>query len=202
MLREIVLAGELGVMFGRKHMLAVESPAEAIRALSANFRAFKTYLIEAEKKGLGFRVVVAKRDQVLETLGIRHRRAVRFTIVPTLLGAKKGGFVQILIGVALVAASFAIPGGWAIGSIGIASMVGSLGVSLILGGLAATFFAANKAPVPKSEQADSRPSYAFAGPVNTVAQGYPVPIGYGEFIVGSATISAGQTAEEYPLSAP
>ncbi|HNQ32149.1 MAG TPA: hypothetical protein PKJ93_00055, partial [Methanoculleus sp.] len=34
------------------------------------------------------------------------------------------------------------------------------------------------------------------GPVNTMAQGHPVPVGYGEMIVGSAVISAGIEIDE------
>ena len=36
----------------------------------------------------------------------------------------------------------------------------------------------------------------FNGPVNTTAQGNPVPVIYGEMIVGSATISAGIYSED------
>ena len=39
-------------------------------------------------------------------------------------------------------------------------------------------------------------SYNFNGPINTTAQGNPVPVLYGELIVGSATISAGIYAED------
>ncbi|HHH1307693.1 TPA: tail assembly protein, partial [Yersinia enterocolitica] len=38
--------------------------------------------------------------------------------------------------------------------------------------------------------------YAFGGPVNTVAQGNPIPIGYGERIIGGAIISAGIYTED------
>ena len=42
-------------------------------------------------------------------------------------------------------------------------------------------------------------SYTFSGPVNTTAQGQPVPVGYGRLIVGGAVISAGITTEEIPI---
>lgn len=201
MLREIVLAGELGARYGRVHHLAVNSPAEAVRALLANFKSLKEHFIGAERRGFGYRVIVDRRDVAEKDLALRTRKPSRFIIMPVLLGTKKGGLVNIILGVALIAASFFIPGGWAIGGMAISTMVGSLGASLLLGGLSQMFFA-QKTAVPKSEQADSKPSYAFSGPVNTVAQGYPVPIGYGEFIIGSAVISAGQSIEDYPLAAP
>ncbi|MNL81044.1 Bacteriophage lambda tail assembly protein I [compost metagenome] len=39
-------------------------------------------------------------------------------------------------------------------------------------------------------------SYNFNGPVNTTAQGNPVPLLYGRMIVGSSVISAGIYAED------
>ena len=57
------------------------------------------------------------------------------------------------------------------------------------------------APQPKTpgapERPENRPSYAFDGPVNTAAQGNPVPVCYGRLIVGSQVVSAGMMAEEY-----
>lgn len=43
---------------------------------------------------------------------------------------------------------------------------------------------------------DNKPSYAFGGPVNTTAQGNPVPIGYGQREIGGAVISAGIYTED------
>ena len=55
-------------------------------------------------------------------------------------------------------------------------------------------------PVPKtgdpSERPENKPSTYFDGAVNTMAQGHPVPLGYGKLMVGSAVISAGLTVEE------
>jgi predicted phage tail protein len=51
--------------------------------------------------------------------------------------------------------------------------------------------------MPKSgESANNGASYNFTGPVNTTAQGNPVPVLYGRMIVGSAVISAGIVAED------
>ncbi|MGT3282611.1 tail assembly protein, partial [Yersinia enterocolitica] len=46
------------------------------------------------------------------------------------------------------------------------------------------------------QSAENTASYAFGGPVNTVAQGNPVAIGYGERRIGGAIISAGVYAED------
>lgn len=46
------------------------------------------------------------------------------------------------------------------------------------------------------ESPDNKPSYAFGGPVNSIAQGNPVPLGYGKRRIGGALISAGIHAED------
>ena len=73
------------------------------------------------------------------------------------------------------------------------------GVAMMIGGAVQML-----TPIPSStaqdqnNQPDNKPSYIFNGSVNTSAQGYPVPVGYGRMVVGSAVISAGISVEELP----
>jgi predicted phage tail protein len=46
------------------------------------------------------------------------------------------------------------------------------------------------------EKPDSRPSYLFDGPVNTTEQGGPIPLIYGEVLVGSTIISTSLDVED------
>jgi hypothetical protein len=46
-------------------------------------------------------------------------------------------------------------------------------------------------PAPPQDNNDPRKSYSFSGIQNTSRQGTPVPIVYGETLVGSVVISAG-----------
>ena len=96
------------------------------------------------------------------------------------------------MGVALVAASFFIPGSAALAvgalKVGIGSAVFGLGTTLVLGGVAQLL-----SPVPKLDvttEQDPRRSYSFSGIQNTSRPGTPVPIVYGETLVGSIVISA------------
>lgn len=200
--RTVVLAGELGRRFGREHQMDVSSPAEAIRALCANYQEFADEIRESESKGLGYRVIVDKRDHDAREIHIKHNRKKRFVIVPTLIGAKgkSGGIIKIVVGAILLVASFFIPGSTAL-LVGLAAAMGSMGFGLIMSGVSQLV---GGTPKGKSDgaQGDDKPSYFFSGPVNTISQGGVVPVGYGEYIVGSAVISAGLATEEYPLTAP
>jgi len=46
------------------------------------------------------------------------------------------------------------------------------------------------------ESPDNGASYNFNGPVNVTAQGNPVPVLYGEMMVGSVTVSGDMYSED------
>lgn len=199
-MKTVKLLGELGKKFGKSYKFDISNPAEAVRALCINFPAFKQHLIESEKRGIAYRVIVGKEDQKAEDLHNPSGKDV-IKFVPVLQGAG-GGFTQVLIGAALIAAAFAT-GGVSIAAAGgltstmLGGMAFGMGASLIIGGVVQML-----TPVPSTNisddnnQPDNKPSYTFNGGVNTSAQGYPVPVGYGRMTVGSAVISAGIVAEE------
>jgi predicted phage tail protein len=66
----------------------------------------------------------------------------------------------------------------------------STGVSLTMGGIAQLL-----APTP--EEVKEGDNYGFNGAANTVRQGVPVPICYGQLMIGGAVISSGITNENY-----
>lgn len=187
-LKTVRLYGVLGKRFGRVHRLAISSPREAVKALSSTIDGFAGFLLEAESKGLGFTVFRGKEnigpEQFEEPSGKTDIR-----IAPIILGSKSSGLFQIVVGVALLVAGFFTGGAtW-----GPAMMMlgGALAISGVISSL--TTQAVTETPGDKDS---SRSSYNFNGPVNTEAQGNPVPILYGELIVGSAVISAGIFTED------
>jgi len=93
---------------------------------------------------------------------------------------------------ALIALSFLIiPLGIAAAGAGIATAVGLAGASLLLGGIAQLLTPTPKVAQGVDQQDDPRKSYSFSGIQNTSRAGTPVPIVYGETVVGSVVISAG-----------
>lgn len=99
-------------------------------------------------------------------------------ILPQFVGGKNGGFYQIAIGAALIAASF-IPGLNAL----VAPVLFSLGASLLLGGISQLLF-----PVPDSEDSKNKSRYLGA-PKNTVEIGTRIPILYGRHQVYGHVLS-------------
>ncbi|MFX3669808.1 tail assembly protein [Xanthomonas arboricola] len=195
-IRTVRLYGVLGARFGRSFRLAVSSPAEAIRALCVQIPGIERFLMESKDRGMAFAVFIGRRnlreDQLDDPPGSDEIR-----IAPILIGSKTGGVFQAILGVALIAvaaiatggvgAAFAASGVW-----GTAAMVG---LSLAIGGVA-QMLAPQAKGLGTSERPENQPSYSFNGPVNTQAQGNPVPVAYGRVWAGGAIISAGIYAED------
>ena len=200
-MKTVILNGELGKRFGKRHRLDVSTAGEAIRALVANFPAIERHLVDTQ--GVGYRVKLHKAP--LTDIKELHQPVGgdTITVTPVIAGAGRG-LGQILLGAALIAASFFIPGLPIMAgvlnttAVAIGNAVFYAGVSLALGGVAQMLSPAPKTNEPQ-ERPENRPSYIFNGPVNTTSQGQPVPVGYGRLIVGGAVISAGISTEEIPV---
>lgn len=173
----IRLYGDMGRQFGREYRMDVKTPAEAVRALCSQVKGFRAYLHAHAQSA--FKVFVGGRNACD---GLSHPSSDKeiIRIAPTIQGAGAAG--RIVLGVVLIAVGLVYEN---------PSLV-SLGASMVLGGVVEML-----SPTPKiktgvdAEKTENKPSYNFNGPVNTVAQGHPVPLAYGKIMTGSAVISAG-----------
>lgn len=198
----VYLYGHLGRRFNHRWTLDVASPAEAVRAIVANRPDFQRYLIQHSTPG--YQVFIGP-DPIPSVDGLQYpvgRQAIK--IVPVIAGAGKSPVIGIIIGVVIVAAAiisfqyYAVPLGLTTAAGGLTTAgslvvsAGFIGAGLIVSGVSQLIAGSPGAP-EIAERQENRPSNLFNGPVNTTAQGHPVPIGYGRLRVGSAVISAGIT---------
>lgn len=193
-LTTIRLYGALGARFGRVHKLAVQTSAEAVKALCINLDGLESFLMNAKKNGMTFAVFRGKRNIGIEDYqNLAGNSDIR--IAPVIEGAKKAGLFQTILGAVMIVAGIVVTGMtfWSAGVIG-AGMV-SAGIGMMAGGIYQML-----SPQPKGLQGrddpDNKPSYAFGGSVNTLAMGNPVALLYGEREIGGAIISAGIVAED------
>lgn len=195
MLRKIKLYGKLAKFIGHRVLEAdVATAAEAVRFLLANWPE-----LEAHMSDQHYRVTVGTYDLELEELH-HPAGAAPISIVPVVAGAGAAG--RIIAGVALIAASIFLLPGILLGGVlsgafsstvamGIINVGIGIGASLVLGGVAQLLTPTPRVPQGANTQDDPRKSYSFSGIQNTSRQGVPVPIVYGETLVGSVVISAG-----------
>jgi predicted phage tail protein len=177
MLRKIKLYGKLAKFIGHRVLEAdVATAAEAVRFLVANWPE-----LEAHMNDQHYRVSIGTYDLTAEELH-DPAGAAPISFVPVVAGA--GAVGRIIAGIALVAIGLFVPG---IGALGVQILVG-VGASLVLGGVAQLL---TPTPTTSKDEGDPRKSFSFSGIQNTNRAGVPVPVVYGETLVGSVVISAG-----------
>lgn len=202
MLTEVRFYGEIGKRWGKVHRWDLDRVGDVFRPLMAMYPDFLPWAIE--HKDLNYRIFSDKKviseDRLIESPG----KIIR--VVPVVKG---GGIEVALIGGALLtgagyAMTTATVGGAFAGILGVTAatvakvggVLMGMGVSTMLGGLTQILFPVQTPKLTTTERPEDRPSYAFNGPVNTVAEGNAVPVGYGELIVGSQVISFGIHTEQ------
>jgi hypothetical protein len=157
-MKKVVLRGELGKQFGRVHHFDLNTPAEAIRALCANFEGFQQALVTAAERGVGYIVQVGKL--AIEELDEIHNptgQSEEISITPVLARCRRwrcgqdfGGHCdccrihhfcadcsEVFSVLALARLLQVLLARWPV----VTSITGAIGVSLILSGTGTASFA-------------------------------------------------------------
>jgi len=184
-MRTVRLYSKMGAKFGRVHKLAVNTPAEAIKALCVTIPGFEKYLMESKKNNLEFAVFNGKENISEELLKMGGTKDIR--IAPIISGSKRNGLFQTILGAVMVVVGVVFPP---------AAALIAPGVALLAGGIIQMLSPQAKG-LSSREDPDNRPSASFGGPVNTTATGSPVAILGGFRQIGGSIISASIVAEEY-----
>ena len=203
MLRKIKLHGELAEFLGQDEFEAVvRTTAEAVKFLITNFPKLEAYMSNRY-----YQVLVGDneldKDHIHDPVG---RSEIHF--VPVISGAGGSSTNRILIGAALIGASFLFPGaglfgttsllGSSAGVVGISTQgallatkigtaISAVGAGMVLSGVSEILF---PLPTPEEQEDDPRISFNFSGVQNTSRAGTSHPICYGEIVCGSVVISA------------
>lgn len=200
MLRKIRVYGSLAKFLGQRVFEAdIASAAEAVRFLVANFPQLEKHMAEQH-----YRVDVGSYGLTLDEL--HHPTGQQEIKIVPVIGGAGGNVGRILLGVGLIAASFLLPGAGIFGTTsvfgvtaaqggvvlaGIGTALSVVGASLVLSGVAGLLTPTPTTSLGANGDDDPRKTYSFSGIQNTSRQGVPVPIVYGETLVGSVVISAG-----------
>ncbi len=193
--RKIKLYGDLAEFVGVKEIeTQVHTVADAIKCLIGNYPQAENYMMDKS-----YKVLVNEKPRTLEELHFPTGYS-DIKIVPVISGQGRG-FGRILLGAALIAGAFAFSplslgsftakgvaaGATPFAQIGIpAKAAFYVGTGLVLSGVSELL-----TPTPEAPAEDTPNSFQFNSPINTNVAGLPVPILYGERMVGSVVISAG-----------
>ena len=206
---KVILHGKLGEEIGSDWDLEVESVSEALRAIDINTKKLRRWLID-NKDSFGYEILVNQNNLFSEQPNLNTLEDIKkselcinfkdklktIDIVPTIIGASfilNNPIAKIVIGAVAVIGAIAL---------GVFTPFLLPAVALCFAGLgliaAGTSQLLSKPPpnVPFSaQQVDpingtegGATSYLFNGPVNTVGEGGPIPVGYGELLIGGNNV--------------
>ncbi|HDV4110488.1 TPA: tail assembly protein [Pseudomonas aeruginosa] len=177
--------------FGREYQFLVGSTAEAVKALCIQIPGLERFFANAHLRGVEFAVFRGRRNIGEEEFGMGGAEEIR--IAPILKGRKRGGLVQTIVGVALIALAYFNPFGAFSGPV--VTGLYAAGAANVAGGVI-QMLSPQAQGLKQSAAPENLPSYAFGSARNTTASGNPVPICYGKRRWGGAIISASIYAED------
>ena len=208
MLSKVKVYGHLAEHLGQSTFEAlIRTPAEAVRFLICNFPELRGLMRDGY-----YKVAVGRHDLQLadcpEQLHYPVGSSEVVSIIPVVTGAggSRGGVGAILLGAALIGTAI-VTGGASLtfgaggfgavagSSIGLSVAAGNIGLALVLSGTAALLSPTPEVPGLDGDPRNDPNNFSFSGVQNTSREGVPVPVAYGEVIVGSVVISAGLNVE-------
>lgn len=189
----VYLSGLLIRKFFRKkdYLLDSQNTWEVFRALKATLAGFEQEIKRLETLGMRF-AIFRNRKNVRED-DFERGGATEVRIVPVVGGSKRGGGLQTVLGVVLIALAYFNPFGYFSGPA--VSAMYAAGAANVAGGVM-QMLSPQARGLSQSGAPENLPSYAFGSAKNTIASGNPVPICIGERRWGGAIISASIYAED------
>lgn len=184
-MKTIILTGILGKKFGTQFVLDVNNAKEACLALSKMIPGFELFMTNAHLDGIRFAIWNGGMNIGEDEIDFKTGSEV-IRIEPV-IGAAKAGVIQTVIGAILVVVGVLITIGTLGGGAPLGAALIGAGVGMMVGGVISMLMP----PMETDSGNDdgNKASKGFGGAVTTVAQGYPVPILYGERAVGGFLIS-------------
>ncbi|KMJ44949.1 hypothetical protein AB204_11430 [Xenorhabdus khoisanae] len=184
--------GVLGKKFGKEHKVKCTTVRQGVSIINCNRQGLLAWMKQNARKYQKYHIRVTRANGATREMSETEYQMenngdmIHVCITPIYrgAGAKAMSIVQVVVGVALMIASI-----W----LGPAAFMA--GLSMLASGVVGLL---SKQPKPNTGGADNRKnSTYFDGPENTVEQGAPVPLIYGEeILVGSQLISLKLSVEQ------
>jgi len=184
--KTLKIEGSLGIKYGERHNVKVNTPVDALRVVDANKEGF---LLELSNHELNYMMTIDGEELTEDTLleVPMSKPFSEITIKPIPQGAK-GGAGKLLAGVAMVGLVLATGGTagafWSVGAntfgISLGQVVVGIGISLAMTGIQ-QMMAPDPATDTSPEGTDD--NYLFSGRLTTGYDNNPVPVLYGRLKV-------------------
>ena len=199
-MNKIHLIGDIGDKFGHEWNANVSSYGEIMRLIDANREGFQQYLLEAEENDIAFTIQRAGEfiEDGPELLLNLNNEDIIITAVP--IGAKGGfmgsGFGKLVMGAVLFVLGWYAPQlattmtGTSTTTVTVAKWGQVLNAALQTIGVSLMTQGATEMLMSDPTKGNAESGYLFRGGTNTIIQGQPVPLLYGELLIPGQPISA------------
>ena len=191
-MQKVKLVGEIS-KFGSTWETECANIRDIFKLIECQTPGFRQHLVDGADAGIGYEIKRGEDylENESELLLSLNKEDIIITEVPS--GAKGGGG-KIIAAIAIVAV-IAASGGFGATATGFFANAAGTGLNafgqLALGlatNLAISGMTELMAPGPETDSKQEE-GYLFSGPTNNMQQGLPVPVCYGELLVGGAPMS-------------
>jgi len=177
MLRKLYLEGDMGEKYGKVAEVKATTVREVIQYLDANHSGLKKYLLDKHDKNIGFTIKIA--DEYVEDDRELLLPLDKGDIIITPVPVGSGGLIKTILGAILVILAFTPFGA------PFAPYLLAAGLGLMAMGIAELM-----APDPATDnQEENKEGYLFQGSEQSIPEGNPVPVLYGELRVPGQAVS-------------
>ena len=209
-MQRVILLGDMGERFGETWEMNVDYVKDIFKLIDCQRVGFKQYLLYCYENGTDFAIQRGKEfvgeEELMLSVGNED-----LIVTPVPAGAKSG-FAKILAAIAIiviVASTGGFAGAGFFGkttsmSINAATMTGTKTVALTTAGKIAVGLSASLAlqgisqlmmPGPELDK-ETPDNYLFNGSSDHIKEGLPIPICYGEMMVGGGVINQTLTTQK------
>lgn len=189
MTRTIYLNGKMGELFGKVWKLNAATVAECMHGIDCQREGkLKKYLLDCTEQGIMF--TVQRGKEFLDYDNLQMNLAEDDLIITPVPAGSANKLGKLIAGFILMvgAAFLMMAGGLSLLAVAGVMLMGMVGSALVNSALSEYM-----APKKGMERGDA---FLFDGPVNNAKEGIPVPLAYGQLIVGGTPISFGFTNRE------
>ena len=182
-MQTVTLLGDMGEKFGSSWTMNVDYVRDIFKLIDCQRSGFREYLRECHENGIALEIrrgddFLEKEEELLLSVGKED-----FIITPVPIGSKSG-VGKIIVAAILVVISIFFPPA----SAALSSFLSATAMSLAIAGITQLLM-----PGPETDNVDPD-SYIFSGAQMGIKEGLPVPLLYGELIVGGGIINQSFTS--------
>jgi predicted phage tail protein len=205
---QINFHGDAGQFLGKQWEIAGKTVSECLRGVEAGSKKLYKYLLEKEKENAKYEIIINGHEYIdgskmdinnLETIKYSEfnlkRKLKTIDVVPVLEGAGRGALAALLILVAVVLIILDL-------AVFHTGYLTAVGVGLIIAGIGILLTKPPKIEDFREIEQGGKTSYLFSGPENVVGEGGPVPLVYGQILVGSQVITSAYVVRDYAIQPP